>query len=139
MSRRRRRKKSSGLPANQSPPADRAALIQTEERQLFSGPLPPPEILHGYDDIHPGAADRIIRMAEKEQQNAQDARMLAIRKEAADTRRGQIIGGIVSVSAFLTAAFLGYHGHPYAASIVGGATVVGLVTVFVTGRRSSSS
>lgn len=78
-------------------------------------------------------------MAEKEQENAQDARMLAIREEAADTRRGQIIGGVVAVSAFLTAAFLGYHGHSYAASIVGGATVVGLVTVFVTGRRSSSS
>ena len=119
-SRRRRRKKSSGLPASQSPPADRTALIQTEERQLFRGPLPPPEILHGYDDILPGAADRIIRMAEKEQENAQDARMLAIRKEAADIRRGQIIGGIVAMSAFLTAAFLGYHGHSYAASIVGG-------------------
>jgi uncharacterized membrane protein len=30
----------------------------------FSGPLPPPEALAKYNDILPGAADRIITMAE---------------------------------------------------------------------------
>jgi uncharacterized membrane protein len=32
----------------------------------FSGPLPPPELLRKYDDLHPGLAERIIVMAEKE-------------------------------------------------------------------------
>ena len=30
----------------------------------FSGPLPPPEIIEKYESILPGAADRIIRLAE---------------------------------------------------------------------------
>ena len=32
--------------------------------QKFSGPLPPPELLEGYERILTGAADRILRMAE---------------------------------------------------------------------------
>jgi hypothetical protein len=31
----------------------------------FQGPLPPPAILRGYDDFIPGAAERIIAMAER--------------------------------------------------------------------------
>jgi uncharacterized membrane protein len=32
----------------------------------FQGPVPPPDILAGYDNIHEGLADRIIALAEKE-------------------------------------------------------------------------
>ena len=37
------------------------------ERRRFSGPVPPPEILAQYDQVLPGAADRILQMAEREQ------------------------------------------------------------------------
>jgi len=36
----------------------------TEVSQSFSGPLPPPEILRKFDEVVPGAAERIIKMAE---------------------------------------------------------------------------
>ena len=36
------------------------------EQRTFSGPLPHPEDLAKYDQIVPGAADRIIKMAENE-------------------------------------------------------------------------
>jgi len=35
--------------------------------ERYSGPLPPPKVLEYYNQIAPGAADRIISMAEKEQ------------------------------------------------------------------------
>ena len=78
-------------------------------------------------------------MAEKEQTNAHESGMLALREAVADRKRGQIIAGIVALAALGTSAFLGHNGHAVAASIVGGTTVVGLVTVFLTGRRSSGS
>lgn len=37
-------------------------ILQAE----YHGPIPPPNLLKGYDDIHPGLADRIVRMAEAE-------------------------------------------------------------------------
>jgi uncharacterized membrane protein len=33
----------------------------------YSGPLPTPEMLRGYDSVVPGAAERIVAMAEREQ------------------------------------------------------------------------
>lgn len=38
----------------------------------FSGPLPPPEALAKYDQVVPGAAERIMQMAEKEMQHRHD-------------------------------------------------------------------
>lgn len=40
-------------------------LVQTSK--FHSGPLPSPETLAGYESICPGAAERILQMAEKEQ------------------------------------------------------------------------
>ena len=40
-----------------------------ERMYSFSGPLPHPDILEGYDKIVPGAAERIIDMAENEQKH----------------------------------------------------------------------
>jgi uncharacterized membrane protein len=34
--------------------------------QHYSGPIPPPEFLAKYNEIHPGLAERIITMAESE-------------------------------------------------------------------------
>lgn len=38
----------------------------TSYQASFSGPLPPPSVLRGYNNIEPGTADRIIKMAEKQ-------------------------------------------------------------------------
>lgn len=137
MSRRRGRNRRPDLPAkeNNAPP-DRTALVRHE---FSSGPLPTPETLRGYEDLLPGAAERIIRMAEQEQKNSHDIAVIAVRETVADTRRGQYLGIVVALAALGTAAFLGHHGHSSAAGIVGGTTVVGLVWVFVTGRRASGS
>lgn len=50
----------------ESPEARRELMevVQTESSMMFAGPLPPPGILSGYEDALPGAADRIISMAE---------------------------------------------------------------------------
>lgn len=45
-------------------PAERNSIVQLE--QHYSGPLPHPDALARYDEIVPGAAERIICMAEKE-------------------------------------------------------------------------
>ena len=34
--------------------------VQMEVRTSFSGPLPPPEVLHGYESVLPGLASLII-------------------------------------------------------------------------------
>jgi uncharacterized membrane protein len=38
--------------------------ILIEKSALFSGPLPPPEVLKGYGDVDPQYPERIFKMAE---------------------------------------------------------------------------
>lgn len=42
-------------------------IVATMVRRVHSGPLPAPETYAQYEAVHPGAAERILRMAEKEQ------------------------------------------------------------------------
>lgn len=74
-------------------------------------------------------------MAEKEQTALQRNHQIAIQETVKDNRRGQRFGFWTALAALVAACVLGYQGHEVAATTVGGATVVGLVTAFVAGRR----
>lgn len=140
-----RRKKARPPASVGAVPPERAAsarLVATEvlhEERQVSGPLPPPEVLRGYDDALPGAAERILRMAETDQADTREAGQLAIREAAAESRRGQKYGLLVALAALTAACVPGDQGHEAAAAPVGGGTVVGLAAVFITGRRGRGS
>lgn len=62
------------------PPARRKRTAKAEisdnqivsVEQLFQGPIPPPAVLDGYEKTCPGAADRIITMAENQSAHRQE-------------------------------------------------------------------
>jgi len=104
--------------------------------QSFSGPLPTPAILEQYDHLLPGAAERILSMAENDASHQRDIEITALNAQARENRRGQYCGVFVVVIAFATAIVALSLGHPTAASVIGGTTVVGLATAFAIGRKS---
>lgn len=113
----------------------RNILTHEQKRYYFQGPLPAPQILEQYNEIIPNAAERILIMAEKDADFQRKITEKAIEIEANERRLGQILGFFIgSMALSLSAASL-FLGHPAAASIIGGTTVVGLVAVFVTGRN----
>lgn len=57
-------------------------------RSEFSGPMPPPSILSGYEKILPGAADRILSMAEKQSAHRQKMEEKMIKTESRDSLLG---------------------------------------------------
>ena len=59
---------SSTTPAEFPDEAQHAVVVR-QAYAAFSGPLPPPSLLKGYEEVCPGSADRIITMAEKQQQH----------------------------------------------------------------------
>jgi uncharacterized membrane protein len=65
---RRQRKRQQQLQQQGHVPAPRAQQAQYLRQvvQEFSGPLPPPNLLDGYENIVPGAAARILTLAEEE-------------------------------------------------------------------------
>ncbi len=81
------------------------------KRHTFSSPIPPPEILKGYNEAIPGAADRILKMAEKQSAHRIQMEEYVIHQQQKQSWRGQHYGLIIAL-AFLIASFvLIYTGH----------------------------
>jgi uncharacterized membrane protein len=109
----------------------------------FAGPLPAPEILGGYEEVLPGLADRVVRMAEKEQHFRHESgrevgrsiEMAARSNESARTR-GQWFGLVVALAGISGAVALGVADKQTAASVLGGTTLLSLVSTFIVGQQS---
>lgn len=120
-----------------------AEQIIHHHQQTFqhSGPLPDPASLDRYNQIVPDAAERIIRMAEQNADHVRSVEMLAINAEIEDNKQrhnevkiGQFAGLISVGMSFSLAGYALFLGHAAVAGTICSATVIGLVTVFVTGR-----
>ena len=96
-------------------------------QSVFQGPLPPPQILSGYNDIEPGLVNRIVTMAEKNGAHVRDME----RKEQQYGYWSQFLGqcfGFVLIALLIgSGAFLIYTGHTlsgFFGSVVGWAAIL---------------
>ncbi len=120
-------------------------VIRAEQQRIHSGPIPSPDVLRGYNDIVPNAAERIIQMAEQQQahRHAMETNVLVAQIEE-DKRRhtevkiGQKNGLIATVMAFSVAGLALILGYQAAAIAIGGTTLASLVAVFITGKVTAA-
>jgi len=98
------------------------------------GVLPPPEILAEYDKIVPGSAARILDAFEKQSEHRRALEIKAQEAQIADTRRGQIFGLVIGLTAIISGSVTAIYGSELAGGFIGGGGVIGLVSVFVLGR-----
>lgn len=122
------------VPENKKKEVKEALMVIRSE--VFSGPIPPPEALARYEEIQSGAADRIIKMAEKQQDHRMSLEKKAIGGQIEQSKRGQIFGFIaillcIGVAIFFAASF---DMTTFAASFLS-ITMVVLVGLFVTGKN----
>lgn len=96
-----------------------------EVTTAFHGPLPSPEILDGFEKVLPGAAERIMCMAEKEQSSRhwQERRV---------TNTGIITMTLGVVFAFLSVLIIGYLIY-YSISKEANAVAIALSTTSIVG------
>jgi uncharacterized membrane protein len=94
----------------------------------FAGPIPPPQMLADYERILPGAAERLLQMAEREQKHRHDSTSAALERECAQDRRvaflygsGQLCGFLIALGGMSAGALLCYAGRD----------IVGFGTFFV--------
>ncbi len=108
-------------------------LSRTEFR-THSGPLPPSDELLRYNEATPDAADRIITLAEKQQNHRIEMETHVIRCQQVQSARGQVIGGLLSSFLIGSGTWLAVTGHDAVAGVVFGTTVIGLAALFVIGK-----
>lgn len=110
--------------------------VLIEKHSFFYGPLPPTEMLEEYNRIIPNGAERIMAMAESQSAHRQFIEKEVISSQNMQSERGQIFAFILAVLLIAVGSTAFLLGHSTVASIIFGTTVVGLVTVFVLGRKS---
>ena len=108
---------------------------QIVQASQFSGPIPPPAILAQYDKVVPGAAQRIIAMAEEQSRHRRSIESQVVTSEIADSRRGLRYGLVIGLAAIGGGVGISFYGHPIAGTIFGGAFLVALVGTFVYGSQ----
>ena len=68
------------------------------QQTSFSGPLPPPEILAQYEQILPGAADRLFMMAERQAAHRMELETTVVKGNVLAQHRG-VLGAVTTVVA----------------------------------------
>jgi len=113
-------------------------FVRREVSQSFSGPLPSPDILRQFNDVVPGAAERIIKMAEEQSAHRKELEKSVINSDITRSKWGQILGFIIAISGLAVSAIVGVYGNAYAGGIIGVGTLASLVGVFMYGSKTRS-
>lgn len=116
----------------------RQVVSQVIQEFEFSGPIPPPNIISGYEKILPGSADRILTMAEKQSEHRQQMEKKMIEAEARDSLLG-IISGFVLGFGCVIAAIIMTIVYPQSAGVISGAVLgsAGVATIAGTAITST--
>lgn len=126
------------------PPTEPSAPAQRQQGQAgpqvkaeFNGPLPPADELEKYERVSPGAAERIIAMAETESSHRHELEKSLVDNEYKEASKGQNCAVIIGALAIISGAIAGISGAQLAGSVIAGIGGAGLVSAFIRGRRGN--
>jgi uncharacterized membrane protein len=104
---------------------DKSQVVKTGDRAQmvasFSGPLPPPEVLRGYESILPGLADRVVRMAENQSTHRQRLESRVIWFDGIRSSLGLVFGFVIALAGIVGGVYL----------ILSGNSITGLASLVV--------
>jgi uncharacterized membrane protein len=117
---------------------DSLRVIRAElwAESTFSGPLPHPDILVKFEHVIPGAAERLLRMAEKQSNHRQSLERTVVDADIRRSWAGLWTGFVIGLTGMIGSVVLGLYDHPGLGGFLGGTTLVSLVSVFVIGTKS---
>lgn len=120
-------------------PATGSEVATRHEVSVHQGPLPHPEVLEGYNRASPGAADRIITMAEAHAAHQRQLEAEAVRAHLRQSLIGLILGSLIALGGLTAATIMVLGNHDWAGGIIGGTTLAGIVGTFVYGSQGRGS
>ena len=112
----------------------KSKLISLSITRSFSGPLPPPELLQGYNEVVKGGAERIFSQFEKQSDHRIKLEAEVIPEQLNQSKRGQFFGFVLVVLCLICAMIALMNGYEVFAIVIASTTIVGLAGVFVVGK-----
>jgi len=115
------------------------AISQMFAASVWQGPLPSPESLARFNQVVPGAAERMIRMAEKQQDHRMALETKVSTEQISQSARGQYFALLISLAILVVGTFAIYSGYPGSGATIVTSTIIGMAYVFITGKRHEQS
>ncbi|MFW6275566.1 MAG: DUF2335 domain-containing protein, partial [bacterium] len=109
--------------------------VEIEHQEHHSGPLPHPRTLKEYNSIIENGAERIVTVFEKQSDHRMQLEKKVITSQTTQSLLGQIFGFVIAIVFLIAGIYLVVNGHEAAGITIFGLDIVGLVTVFVIGKR----
>ncbi len=128
---------SDGLVPNDDRPQAIAISQSISQTLSYSGPLPSPEAMAGYGSIHKSFPERIMKMAEKEQDwrhSMEISAVSAVKSDFSLKKRGQVLGFMVLPILVGFGAYLAHLGDTKSAAWFGVVGIFSIVGLFITGQ-----
>lgn len=113
----------------------------SQQISSYSGPIPPPEILQGYDDLDPGRAGRLLQLAEDQSRHRMEIEKLVITadiKRSRDALRNATALGFVGLVGLVGGLAAIFYGHDVAGASAIATVLGGGAVTFITGRLSQA-
>lgn len=130
-----RRHKNNNFPQPQSRNNAQLTKLAASKTETFSGPLPHPELLCRYNDAVPGGAERILAMAENQSGHRQQLENKVAKAQIMISHIGQVFALLIAFGCLFGAVLCAYFKQPWPASVLGGASLVGSISAFMTGKK----
>ena len=97
------------------------AVARQQLIKQISGPLPDPNTFREYDLIVPGAAERILNMAEADATHTRDMEKRAMSADHREGMLARVCAGVIPLTGIAAAAVIAlYGGSAWVAGILGG-------------------
>ena len=101
----------------------------------YCGPLPPAEAFEKYEAFCPGAADRIIAMAERQAAHRQEIEKTVVNSGSLNSKLGIVSALFVAIAVLIGGVICILKGHDWAGGSIVAIDIVGLCGVFVYGTN----
>lgn len=121
-------------PHDKEDPAARPRSILLT-RSAFIGPMPPPDLIAAYEEIHPGAAAFFFTSTERQALHRQALEAKVIHASVQNERVGMWLGFVLALVMTLCGTFLIHEGKDPQGLAIVAATLATLCGVFVYSRR----
>jgi uncharacterized membrane protein len=125
-----------GVVGGENHPQPNRRIIHAQRAELFSGPIPPPDLLEKYNNIIPGGADRILAMAEQQQSHRQFMERTVIEGDVRRADRGLILGFIITLLFGAGGIYLIATGHDLNGLAIIFVPLAGLVGTFIYSQKT---
>jgi uncharacterized membrane protein len=113
-----------------------AVMVTHQQIQSFhQGPFPAPDTLAQYAQIRPDMLDRVMGLTERQAAHRQELEREIVRHDAKGTARSTYCALAVAIAGLGVTGYLGHLHLEIAAAIVGSMDLVGLVGVFIYGKK----